>query len=233
MDPESDFTPEDLIREPRSLELLNARIRDLEEANKELKETVEKLGKDPLTGADNRFLFEEKTNQALSDLRRISPDADIAFIFADANNFKKINDEFGHPLGDRAIKLIAEVLRETFARENDVIGRRGGDEFYGFLPGTSLPGALYLINKLHQTMAEKLASQPDLKDSGLTLSVGIVMGKPKNKLEVLENQADQAMFKAKSAHHLEENNGNGRNQIRDKFGKTAVFENGQIQLALG
>lgn len=217
----------------KRIQELEAENRRLEVEAKKLEELLAIYGKDPLTGFDNRLLFEEKANQALSDLRRLSPNTPIAFVFIDANGFKSINDNYGHEQGDEAIKLIAEALKQTFSRESDVIGRRGGDEFYGFLPDTSESGSLHLINMLHQNFANLIEKNTNLKESNLTLSVGIVLGNPRDNFKELEGNADLAMFKAKEAHYADIQRQNGTREERDRFGKTAYYTNGQIQLALG
>lgn len=93
-----------------------------------LEEAQDKINKDPLTDLYNRKGIEEKISIALEN----NPNSGLMMIF-DLDNFKQINDNAGHPEGDKALKIFADCLRSNF-RAKDIIARMGGDEFAVFMP---------------------------------------------------------------------------------------------------
>jgi diguanylate cyclase (GGDEF)-like protein/PAS domain S-box-containing protein len=95
---------------------------------------------DPLTGLDNRPLFDESLEQALARARRNN--LEVAVLFVDVDDFKQVNDVHGHDAGDQVLRTVAERLLKC-ARESDVVARRGGDEFLVLLPDIdpSSPGS--------------------------------------------------------------------------------------------
>ena len=85
---------------------------------------------DPLTGVLNRRGFERDAAQRLTE----SPDEETgALLFIDLNDFKLVNDQYGHEVGDQLLKIAAERLQKSL-RSHDIIGRPGGDEFVALLP---------------------------------------------------------------------------------------------------
>ena len=100
-------------------------IRKLVSANLKLQEMS---SKDPLTNLDNRRALEEKLPAIMNRLKRQEPPGKLAVFMIDADHFKKINDTFGHPMGDFALKTIAGIIKEN-VRSYDIVARYGGEEF--------------------------------------------------------------------------------------------------------
>jgi diguanylate cyclase (GGDEF)-like protein len=117
----------------------------------------------------------------------------------DIDHFKKYNDTFGHPAGDKALQFVAHCLQQE-RRSADVVARVGGEEFALILPETDVDGALKVAEKIRIA----ITSPSDLKRP-LTLSIGIsILHGTHIEAEVIIRQADLALYEAK---------GRGRDQI--------------------
>lgn len=233
MDPETDFTPEEIITENNPPELLQREIEQLREDNKRLQERLSELEKDQLTNLDGKKLFGEKARQTLATLARENPNAPVTFLFVDFNNMKAYNDEYGHQKVDEALSLLGQVLNEKLSRSSDLKGRRSGDELFALLPNTPQSAALGLVNEIHNTFFEQQIDFPWGEDK-LSLSIGVFTGNPKDSLPHLEKQAEEAMYLAKNSRKKELTQGILNNQeLRSKMGRTGVMTNQGPQLALG
>ncbi|WP_303721950.1 diguanylate cyclase [Malonomonas rubra] len=127
----------------------------------------------------------------------------LSLVFFDLDEFKGVNDTFGHLIGDKVLCQLGEIIRNV-ARESDVAARYGGDEFAILLPNTAQQGAIDLANRLC-TIIHEHAFQ-GLSDSLITISVGLSTFEDGNiqSFDRLVRHADEAMYKAKAS---------GRNQI--------------------
>jgi len=121
---------------------------------------------DPLTELLNRRGFEERAKQELQRAARTG--APVSLLMVDANEFKSINDNWGHAAGDKALCVIAEGLRANL-RPYDLVARLGGDEFVALLPGTDGRAAAALAPRLQ----EAIARQPTDHGGRLDVSVGV------------------------------------------------------------
>ena len=115
---------------------------------------VEKLAAtDPLTGLPNRRYFDRIGNQELERVRRFN--APVSILMIDLDQFRSINDRYGHTGGDEALRRIGELCKAEL-RRIDVLARFGGDEFVAILPGTDELGAMYVAEKLRDTVRKAL-----------------------------------------------------------------------------
>ncbi len=146
---------------------------------------------DPLTGAASRSFL---TEQARLELRRSSPTQSSCLIVIDLDNFKEINDKFGHPVGDKALIALTKTLRHG-TRGTDIVARFGGDEFVVLLPGTDLNLAKEMLASLLGEIRE-IAS---INGHRITCSAGLAEAKAGEQFEEWFQRADDALFKAKRA----------------------------------
>jgi diguanylate cyclase (GGDEF)-like protein len=152
---------------------------------------------DALTGLPNRALVADRANQMLATARRSS--TPVGALFVDLDNFKWINDSFGHQCGDELLRAVAERLT-TAVRQPDVVGRLGGDEFIVLVQGSSLEaGAEVIARRLLDVLAEPFVLQ-GMEHTPLSVaaSIGIATGPRANADELLRD-ADVALYKAKQA----------------------------------
>ena len=157
---------------------------------------------DALTGIMNRRAFMEAAQQDLSYAHRNQQG--ISLLMVDADHFKKVNDDYGHPVGDLVLKTIAQFLNQTI-REEDRLGRYGGEEFIMLLRGKKGDHAAEFAERLRKGVADQKI--PVEEDSiSITISIGFCSGSGEEliDLENLISKADTALYKAKSL---------GRNQI--------------------
>jgi len=146
---------------------------------------------DPLTGLKNHGYFFERINEELERARRYQ--RPLAVIIADIDDFKAINDTYGHMTGDRVLRSLGEAFARDL-REVDIACRIGGEEFGFAFPETDLEGAMTVAERM-RTAIEKL----DIPDAGsVTLSVGVAVfpTHAENQEELIES-ADMALYQAK------------------------------------
>ncbi|MEW6110232.1 MAG: sensor domain-containing diguanylate cyclase [Nitrospirota bacterium] len=170
-------------------------------ANAKLHAEIEKMATtDGLTGLFNHRLFQEKLSEELKRLNRFS--GPTSLLLTDIDYFKRINDTYGHPVGDLVLGDIAKVLRETI-RDIDIPARYGGEEFAAILPGTDSEGAKRIAERLRKAVMSTSFTS-DGRSFNVTLSIGIATSPSdaRSKEELIE-KADQALYHAKH---------NGRNQ---------------------
>ena len=148
---------------------------------------------DDLTGALNRRAFFERLDDELRRAGRTS--APVTLVLCDLDGFKAINDAYGHPAGDAALRAFAELL-ETNVRSSDSVGRIGGDEFALILVGADAADADRIVDRLSATLR---AGVPDV--GGVQASFGTartpVDGRTR---DALVDAADRRLYEAKRAH---------------------------------
>lgn len=146
---------------------------------------------DSLTGLLNRRAFLRAAEYLLC-LNERTP-IPLVFIFADLDNFKAINDQFGHEIGDKVLKHFSAMAQSRF-RKSDIIARYGGDEFVMILTNASLAGAESAVQKLQREFRDWA------KDNGLPISFSFgleIASNGKNNLDDILRQADAALYDAK------------------------------------
>lgn len=170
--------------------------RNLEKANAELHRLA---STDSLTQIANRKRFDEYLAQQWSLMQRL--DKEISLILCDVDYFKQYNDTYGHPAGDRCLRVIAAALSKQVHRPSDVVARYGGEEFALILPNTSAKDAadiaLRVCNRIETLEIEHKSSEAS---DFVTLSIGVAGTLPvsnQSEQELL-NLADQALYEAKA-----------------------------------
>jgi diguanylate cyclase (GGDEF)-like protein len=154
---------------------------------------------DALTGVLSRRALLEALDVEVARAKRYG--SALACLMLDLDHFKAINDNYGHPFGDRVLHLIAQVISEH-CRTNDHLGRYGGEEFLIILPETRIDGATTLAERVRSAVAETSLGQ---NDERITLSIGVAEWRDGDgSAKRLIAQADRALLEAKSA---------GRNRI--------------------
>ncbi|GLX84320.1 hypothetical protein tloyanaT_05720 [Thalassotalea loyana] len=148
---------------------------------------------DALTGIDNRkVLFDlgaEIVEQAKQD------GAQVSVLLFDLDHFKKINDQYGHPVGDEVLIKVANLAKET-VRSRDLLVRFGGEEFIAILPDASIEQAKAMAERLREKIAQCRFDKP-LENIKITTSVGVATLAFDMSLDQLINNADVAMYQAK------------------------------------
>jgi diguanylate cyclase (GGDEF)-like protein len=151
---------------------------------------------DGLTELSNRRQFEEVLDVEIQRAERFG--GSLALIVADLDDFKQINDRYGHQAGDDVLRAFADVLRET-AREVDLPARYGGEEFAILLPQTDATGARRLAERLRRTIASTPISTSAGGPVAVTASFGVAAYPDAPTAAALFAAADDALYKAKAA----------------------------------
>jgi diguanylate cyclase len=158
---------------------------------------------DPLTKLTNRRGFQRRVDELLTS--RADGLVGCALIMADIDHFKKINDTYGHLLGDKVLQAVAQVLLAS-VKGRDVAARLGGEEFAILLPDTPEQGACVLAEQIRQTVSQGRIRRGDANDpiDGVTISLGVAAYHPRETLEQWIDRADAALYRSKQT---------GRNRV--------------------
>lgn len=160
---------------------------------------------DPLTETNNRRFFEQRLEEEVSRAKRANQP--LACLFMDVDHFKRINDDYGHPLGDKALRHIAAVIRSQL-RTSDVLARYGGEEFVALLPNTDRENALLVAERIRTTVATSPLPLPEAQTLPITVSLGLAISsawhQQTNLAARMIEAADHALLAAKRS---------GRNRV--------------------
>mgnify|MGYP002620770444 CR=1 FL=1 len=145
--------------------------------------------RDPLTGLYLRSIFDVSLEKEIEEASRYQDD--LALLIIDADDFKEVNDVFGHPKGDEVLHRIGEIISEN-SRTPDVAARYGGEEFALILPKTDREGAYAIAERI------RASCQTQLGDTHTTVSIGIATyGDQSASADALIKAADEALYRAK------------------------------------
>lgn len=149
--------------------------------------------KDSLTGLYNRRYFYEILEMEFKRARRNN--ISISLLFIDVDNFKKINDTYGHKYGDHVLVKLANTLKKEI-RDVDIISRWGGEEFIVLLNDTDIDGSRVVAERL-RVAVEKQKFQTDI-----TISIGVTSSDGSISIEKIVSLADDALYKAKEQKNM-------------------------------
>ena len=191
---------QDFLRKSRvDSELLPRAIHYATERNRLLEQVRQLAIQDELTGLVNRrgFMLMAEHACSLADRKGTS----ISLVFIDIDRFKRVNDEFGHESGDRALRELAALLVRTF-RRSDVVARLGGDEFIVLLADINSDGLRTVLERVRKNIA--IFNEKSGFSWRLAISLGVVTRDPAHpaSLDALMASADQAMYREKEASRL-------------------------------
>ncbi len=159
------------------------------------------IERDGLTGLFNHAATKECL--ALETARATRLQQTFCFVMLDLDLFKTVNDTYGHPVGDRVLKNLAELLKRRL-RPTDIIGRVGGEEFAIILLDTERKNAAKLLDELQNSFSRVLHYADDQREFTLTFSCGIAEYRAGDNANYIYKQADQALYQAKQT---------GRNRV--------------------
>ena len=173
----------------RLVHFIETTTQELEESNRKLAHLAQI---DRLTGLFNRGETEVTLHKMLERAQEV--DEPLSVLMMDVDDFKVINDTYGHSVGDDTLKIIAQVLQENTRRGVDVPGRWGGDEFFVIFSGIDS----YKGQDIAKRIRKLIAKQAKLPDGSLvTVSIGVVTASTDDTPESLFKRADAALYEAK------------------------------------
>lgn len=186
-------------------EIKNQAITTLTRA-KSYVEVLEHATLDALTGYNNRHQFEKRLKETTAHAKR--QNQPLCCIMSDIDFFKKVNDTYGHAVGDCVLKNVAKTIKKEL-RESDIASRYGGEEFVFLLPQTKLDEAIIVANRLKEAVENKKINIEeykikDIKEISVTVSIGVSEYKNEKDYEMLYKKADEALYTAKET---------GRNRV--------------------
>ena len=149
---------------------------------------------DGLTGLGNRRLLDERLDFELDHARRLG--TNLSFVLADIDDFKQVNDRYGHQTGDAVLRAVAAIFAET-VRELDLAARFGGEELALVLPGTQLVGARRLAERIRKSVEELRVPTANGETVSVTASFGAAAFPAHGSVDALVAAADSALYEAK------------------------------------
>ena len=193
-------------KEIEYLEEINAQATATLTRAKSYIEVLEYATLDALTGYNNRHQFEKRLKETTSSAKR--QNQPLCCIMSDIDFFKKVNDTYGHAVGDCVLKSVAKTIKKEL-RESDIASRYGGEEFIFLLPHTNLEEAKIVAQRLKESVEKKKINIEeykikDVKEISVTISIGVSEYKNQKDYEMLYKNADAALYEAKET---------GRNKV--------------------
>lgn len=188
------FTKEDLL----TLRTLTAPVSlalDRERAKRRAEAFAQAAVIDPVSGLFNRRYFHERLEDELHRARRHK--TPLALMMIDIDDFKAVNDRFGHLAGDEVIRSVSDILRRS-VRRFDLCARFGGEEFAVVMPGSGPDHSAVVAERIRQRIEEFRLEEPALVNLRVTVSIGLSVSDELSPRELIE-RADRALYTAKRA----------------------------------
>ena len=157
---------------------------------------------DPVSGLFNRRHFQSRLEEELQRAGR--RDTTVALLMIDLDDFKRINDTYGHAAGDATIRAVATIIRRA-VRHFDICTRYGGEEFAVVMPDSGEATATTVAERIRSRIAAWRSSEAHFKSLQITTSIGFALSDPSTSMDDLLARADRALYEAKEA---------GKNQVR-------------------
>jgi diguanylate cyclase (GGDEF)-like protein len=151
---------------------------------------------DALTNIANRRALDERLDYEVEHARRLG--TSVSFVIADIDNFKSINDRFGHQTGDEVLRRVARIFADSI-RELDLAGRYGGEEIALVLPGTQLMGGRRLADRIRQSVEALEIAAPSGERVTVTASFGVAAFPTYESVGALVAAADTSLYDAKQS----------------------------------
>jgi diguanylate cyclase (GGDEF)-like protein len=176
------------------------RIKSLQDQLRAAKAELERLSvTDGLTGLFNRRYFQTRLSQEFQRAQRYTDPVSLMMI--DIDHFKRVNDTYGHPVGDVVLKGTADLVRSS-VRDPDICARYGGEEIAVILPKTHLAGALVVAERIWRELGQKrygVEEKGEPRELRVTASIGLAFYPSKDITapEALVKYADEALYRAK------------------------------------
>lgn len=190
---------EEVLKARRRIDDLNKELEDSKRQIKELKQELRRVQTealtDRLTGALNRGSLEMMVS--LNIKKRRTEGIPFSVVIFDIDNFKEINDKYGHIFGDDVLKKVTELVKGTLSN-GDLLYRYGGDEFCILMPGKRLEDALDIMNRALSSIEKILFPTPRGDQIKVTISAGLAEATKKDTPRDLLLRADEALYLAKS-----------------------------------
>lgn len=188
------------IREGKRMHLRNKELATINEKLEQANNQLEKLStRDPLTGVFNRRYLSVRLDEELH--LAIRSQIQLTLVMLDLDNFKSINDDFGHLIGDHYLQAVGTALQEALPRSTDFVVRYGGDEFLIVLFDTALEGAVIVSNQIRKSIEDiVLVDEEKTLDIQTTCSMGVVCLVPEKNTTTddITKMADEALYEAKN-----------------------------------
>lgn len=181
----------------RSLEIFANQAVAAIEGARSYSDAKEQSIRDGLTGAHNHRHFQESLQKELGRAERLG--RPLTVLMLDIDDFKSVNDRYGHPVGDAILQRIVAEIRGEVRADMDLVARYGGEEFAVILPETGTSGAAEVAERVRRRVDERLFRPPDTQDVvRVTVSIGLATypHDAANKKELIE-RADAALYRAK------------------------------------
>ncbi|WP_457748876.1 diguanylate cyclase [Sulfurimonas sp.] len=191
----------DYIKKPFSKEEFSCRVNNSIEALENIQLITNYASRDFLTGLFNRRYFFKEVNDYIDEIKQNGEQFALGMI--DIDHFKKVNDTYGHDIGDKIITSLADILRSS-TNPQDIVARFGGEEFCVVLKNVNRHSAQEIFERLRENVERSSYHLKDDREITFTISIGALLFKEEESLEENLNEADMLLYKAKN---------NGRNQL--------------------